>query len=313
LNIDHSMPASPGVISLPPISALELLEMDIKPPECILGPWLRERTLALLYAPRGVGKSYFAMSCGYAIAMGSSFLRWQAPASVPVLYVDGEMPKSELQSRLDGMVNGDHDNDMAPENLYFLPAEHYEGGIPDIARPAGQAAIQEALDSIGNSDAPRLLILDNLSTLSGAKENEGDEWLPIGRFLLKLRAANVAVLVVHHAGRNGQARGTSRREDAMDTVVHLRHPEDYEPDQGARFELLFEKSRSFTGKDAAPLEAKLIVGENGAISWEYSSPTNKKWQAMEMFANGKEPKDVEVALGVSRAASFNWRKEFRGA
>jgi hypothetical protein len=47
----------------------------------------------------------------------------------------------------------------------------------------------------------------------------------------------------------------SRREDVLDTVVNLRRPEDYE--QGARFEVHFDKSRGFMGKDAEPFEATL--------------------------------------------------------
>jgi hypothetical protein len=37
----------------------------------------------------------------------------------------------------------------------------------------------------------------------------------------------------HHAGTNGRQRGASRREDALDTVIALRRPEDYSPEQGA--------------------------------------------------------------------------------
>jgi hypothetical protein len=42
----------------------------------------------------------------------------------------------------------------------------------------------------------------------------------------------------------GRQRGTSRREDALDTVIALRRPDDYSPEQGARFEVHFEKLRN---------------------------------------------------------------------
>ena len=104
-----------------------------------------------------------------------------------------------------------------------------------------------------------LVILDNLSTLcTNGSESASDAWVPMQNWLLKLRRQGIAVLLVHHAGTNGRQRGTSRREDALDTVIALRRPEDYSPEQGARFEVHFEKLRNRVDGDAAvPFEAKL--------------------------------------------------------
>jgi hypothetical protein len=76
---------------------------------------------------------------------------------------------------------------------------------------------------------------------------------------------------VHHAGANGRQRGTSRREDALDTVIALRRPEDYSPEQGARFEVHFEKLRNrVEGDGALPFEAKLAPCRCGDERTEYS-------------------------------------------
>ena len=64
--------------------------------------------------------------------------------------------------------------------------------------------------------------------------------VPMQNWLLKLRRQGIAVLLIHHAGTNGRQRRTSRREDALDTVIALRRPDDYSPEQGARFEVHFE-------------------------------------------------------------------------
>ena len=68
--------------------------------EMLLSPILPERSLAMLYAPRGVGKSWLGLSIGLAVAAGESLLRWSAPRQRNVLYVDGEMPLVSLQERL---------------------------------------------------------------------------------------------------------------------------------------------------------------------------------------------------------------------
>ena len=55
--------------------------------------------------------------------------------------------------------------------------------------------------------------------------------------LSMLRRRGVSVLIVHHAGKGGEQRGTSRREDVLDTSISLRRPSDYLPTEGARFEV----------------------------------------------------------------------------
>jgi putative DNA primase/helicase len=117
-----------------------------------------------------------------------------------------------------------------------------------------------------------LLILDNLSTLcTTGSESASDAWVPMQNWLLKLHRQGISVMLVHHAGVNGRQRATSRREDALDTVIALRRPEDYSPEQGARFEIHFEKVRNrVDGEDVVPFETSLesfAVDGQDAIRW----------------------------------------------
>src|SRR5437667_9444057 len=92
-------------------------------------------------------------------------------------------------------------------------------------------------------------------------------------WLIGLRRKGIAVLLVHHAGTNGRQRGTSRREDALDTVIALRRPEDYSPEQGARFEVHFEKLRNrVDAAGAIPFEASVeTITANGQEGIRWSS------------------------------------------
>jgi RecA-family ATPase len=72
----------------------------------LLNPVLPERSLAMLYAPRGVGKTLLSLSIGLAVASGSPILRWHAPRQRRVLYVDSEMPLVSLQERLRAIATG---------------------------------------------------------------------------------------------------------------------------------------------------------------------------------------------------------------
>jgi len=122
----------------------------------------------------------------------------------------------------------------------------------------------------------------------------------------------IAVLLVHHAGTNGRQRGTSRREDALDTVITLRRPEDYSPEQGARFEVHFEKLRNrVDGNAAAPFEARLdaiSVDENDGVRWwdcDLRPPVLK--QAVELFEDGLTVREVATTLRISKTEAGRLR------
>ena len=107
----------------------------------------------------------------------------------------------------------------------------------------------------------------NICATATGSEIASDAWVPMQNWLLQLRRQGVAVLLIHHAGTNGRQRGTSRREDALDTVIALRRPDDYSPEQGARFEVHFEKLRNRAeGAGAIPFEARVENVGNG-IRW----------------------------------------------
>ena len=54
------------------------------------------------------------------------------------------------------------------------------------------------------------------------RENEADSWGPVQAWCLRQRAAGKSVLLIHHAGKGGGQRGTSRKEDVLDTVMSLK-------------------------------------------------------------------------------------------
>ena len=129
--------------------------------------------------------------------------------------------------------------------------------------------------------------------------------------VLSLRRRDTSTLIIHHSGKGGQQRGTSRREDVLDTVISLRRPDGYEPREGARFEVHFEKSRGFTGSDATPFEASLQAAD-GAISWQTADlKQDDKAAAFEMFAAGQKPTEVAREIGVDRSTAYRWQKEWK--
>jgi putative DNA primase/helicase len=292
-------------VPLQAIGLKEFLEIEVSPREMLLSPILPERSLAMLYAPRGMGKSFLSPSIGLAVAAGQSLLRWNAARPRKVLYVDGEMPIASLQERLKGISIGM--GGTIPNNGFrMLAADQVEGGI-NLSNENGQRALEPLLDGID------LLILDNLSTLcANVSESASDSWVLIQTWLLGLRRRGIAVLLVHHAGTNGRQRGTSRREDALDTVIALRRTEDYSPEQEARFEIHFEKLRNrVDGIGAVPFEAKVeafTVNDQDGIRWSCCDlkPLMLK-RAAELFSEGMTVREVAAMLRISKSEAGRLR------
>ena len=156
------------------------------------------------------------------------------------------MPAVALRERLSSTIPG-----SMPELLSFLSLDLQERDL-DLSDPDHHTQLEPLLS------ATDVIIVDNISTLTrGGRENEAESWLPVQEWALQQRRAGRSVVFVHHAGKGGQQRRTSRREDVLDTVISLRKPADYRPEEGSRFELHYEKARGFYGADAKPFEAAM--------------------------------------------------------
>jgi len=71
----------------------------------------------MVFAKRGLGKTWFGLTLALAVARGEDFLSYAVPQPRRVLYIDGEMTLAELKERLDDL-DGPHTDD-----LLFLSAE----------------------------------------------------------------------------------------------------------------------------------------------------------------------------------------------
>lgn len=241
-------------LSLNPINAQQLLTRQFLPRATILSPWLPQQGLAMIHGARGLGKTHIGLNVAYAVASGGSFLGWQADQPRRVVYIDGEMPAALLKTRFAAIVANSQKEPPSPDYFRLVASDLEPDGLPDLADPEAQRYFDDVI-----KDA-ELVIIDNLSTLArGSKENDADGWGPVQDWLLRLRRDGKSVIVIHHSGKNGNQRGTSRKEDVLDSVIGLRRPPDYNQSQGARFEVHFEKARGFFGQDAESFEARLLT------------------------------------------------------
>ena len=269
----------------------ERLKMKFPEQADILSPWLLESTLNMIYAWRGVGKTHVALEIAIAVASGGEFLKWKAPAINGVAYIDGEMPPKLLNKRLESIVKS---KPLYPSKLSILGLSQ-DVMMPDLATIKGQQIIDENIP-----DDTKLIIIDNLSCLvrSGGRENEAESWRLVSDWALKQRAKGLSIIFIHHSGKDGAQRGTSKREDILDTVISLKHPHDYEPSQGARFEIHFEKCRHLYGEDVKPINVSLDKEQWTTTSLNICN----KAKVIEMSRDGFKNSEIASELKISRQA-----------
>jgi hypothetical protein len=132
------------------IGIKDFLELNIPSRAMLLDPILPERSLSMLYAPRGVGKSWLVLTMGAATAAPASFLGWSAARPRKVLHVDGEMALNTLQERLTDISKGLRVN--IPNDMFQIVAADYtEEGI-NLSTEKGQAALEPLLDGVDSAD-----------------------------------------------------------------------------------------------------------------------------------------------------------------
>ena len=249
------------------VSMFELINTALPKREALLAPWLLTQSLSMVHAWRGVGKTHMALGIAYAVATGGTYLRWTAPQPRRVLFLDGEMTAAQLQERLKAIIEGDsRDIEVSGDHLRLVtPDLLNDTAPPDLANAADRAELQRIVDE----QQPALIVVDNISTLvrTGGGENDAEGWIPVQQWALGMRRRGIAVLFIHHDGKGGKQRGTSKREDVLDAVIGLKHPEPYDQADGARFIVEFEKARHIHGEDARTFEAHLTQDASGRQAW----------------------------------------------
>lgn len=292
------------------------MQLDLPKPEMLLDPIIQAKSLTMLHAYRGVGKSFFAMSMAYAIATGSKFLRWKAYKPSNVLYIDGEMQANLLQERFSKIAKNFDTEVNVMENLHIFSADLQPFTSIDI----GYGLMQKNINDFIFKENIKFVIFDNLSSLTKIDELDGNAWILIQDWLLDLRKRGIAVLLVHHSGKRGGQRGISKREDILDTVINLEvatankkkltKAEEAEknysdiPDEyaiyGGRCRLKFEKNRNLSSKDISNFNIDLVDTPDGGIAWVDTYSIVKT-----LHEQGANYREIANTTGISKSTIGN--------
>jgi archaellum biogenesis ATPase FlaH len=253
-----------------------LLKTEFPPREHLLKPWLRDGESAMIYAPPGVGKSMLTLTLALVIAGGGEFMGWKAIKPRRVLFVDGEMHIQDIIERAKILLPGlNLDEELTGQNITVLARQYQrpDADFPDLALEEGRelmldlATMDEKTNPyhIGNYD---LVILDNLSTLASIKdENDAGDFNEVLQFLMKLKQAKVACILVHHSNKNANNyRGSSKLATTFEVILGLKAVESIQSN-GTSFRLCWDKFRCPRDETIQEREVWLEPNEDLGALW----------------------------------------------
>jgi hypothetical protein len=193
-------------------------------------PWLiqdlwTDQAVGILGGEPKCCKSFLALGIALAVASGSACLRrFPVRRSGPVLFFPAEDSLSIVRQRLDGLAAA------SALALAELPLHIITAPSMRLDLPSDRERLAHTIEAL----QPLLLILDPLIRLHQLDENDASQIAPLLGFLRQLqRQFHVAVLLVHHAKKDGAAlrpgqalRGSSELHGWGDSNLYLRRHRD---------------------------------------------------------------------------------------
>jgi hypothetical protein len=239
---------------------VEILELPAM--EWLIAGRIPQHSLAVLYAPAGVGKSFVALSLALCVASGMEWLGARVDRS-RVVFVAAE-GSAGLPARVRAWKAHHGLQDYADYLGVWFVTQPVQ-----LLEPASVARFLMSLTSL--DDAPGLIVIDTLARcMVGGDENSSkDVGLAIAALDRICRATGATVLVVHHTRKDGESeRGSSALRGAMDTMLSLRGEE-------GELVLTCEKMKDAAAFGPIPLflvpMADSCVVTTAKPAWQYST------------------------------------------
>ena len=275
------------------LTAGMLLDKQFKPREWLINGLIRERQLALVYAPSGVGKTWLVWSLACMVAGGGHGLhRYSNDTPRKTLIIDGEMDGEDAQERIrEGMKAVHADPEALRENLFILSRQlqTLNTEFPNFDDIEWQRRVIDKMLDAGIE----FVVLDNLSTLLQVEDENSSSALDrFTDFLLLLKRAGIGAIVVHHANKAGNSyRGSQKISVTFDLIMSMVRPAGATSSKCCT-EVSFDKSRGQI--DATPVRVKLD-GDSGWVSEESDAEAK---MALDALLTGKYKTYQELADGL---------------
>jgi RecA-family ATPase len=286
------------------IPANELVTLLIRPRKKHWGLYIQSNQTGMIYGERGGGKTWLAMGLAISISTRKDFLGNKPGKARRVNYLDGEMDLVTFQKRMRQICESL--GVEPPADLKVFTPESFTDLLPSINTSEGQKLIDMMLGTDWD-----VLIVDNYSAWSSDGRETAEAWAPYMRWMLGHKRAGRTVIVIHHSGKAGKQRGSSKHEDALDWSINLLPDKQGLKDGALRFSLVWEKARHLASDQIAPIAVTMRHGEDGVLTWEHQQGTHKDpkiAKAIKLHQQGKTNIEIAAELDVDRTTVGRWLK-----
>ena len=214
--------------------------IDIPIPRWVLPHWVREKTLTMISAPGGVGKSNFATAMGLSVAAGKGFLGQpepSAPGRVVYIAIDAaSWDHAHVARRLapglgvpSHMLEDDEPDDWTAGFWFSFEPFFLESD------PKGFEALMNAAAWGPDGEVmPDLVVIDSLRNVHDGDENDAKAMMQVMRFFRRWSEKNCSILLLHHSKKPNEftspsgwdsARGSGVIHNSVDAHIVLKKEE----------------------------------------------------------------------------------------
>ena len=207
------------------------LTTDFPQPSYIIEPLVSDQSIVQIVGASGVGKTMFGLAIAGAISTANGLLGMASVGGArPVLYVEGELPASDIQIRVNGMFRAIERK--CDSNMFYISSLQQQLKINDkgftpIQTEQGLIEIENAIVEIKRRTGKMpVVFIDNISCLaSGLKENDADAWSPIINKFVKWKNMGSTVFYFHHLNKGNDSSGSTMQHRTIDMVIRMKKPE----------------------------------------------------------------------------------------
>ncbi|MDC3157595.1 AAA family ATPase [Candidatus Pelagibacter sp.] len=256
----------------------DYMALDIPEPSFVIERLFKTKSVNFISGPKGNGKTEFTLGLTDTISKGGEFLNYKVIEPWPVIYIDGEMDEYDLIER-----RIPYTQHQAPHKHYFNIihyAQQIDQTIPDIKTEHGQKLIMNKINEVRKiTGKTPVIVLDNLRSLSNYKENDSDDWRPIGVWLKNLRALDVVSIVIDHHGKgeNAGPRGSSSKTDWANVSIFIKSVSKNRTKGKIRLGLHFDKARGLKPDETEDFECEYDFDGNWTIEQTQSAATEEHY------------------------------------
>ena len=208
----------------------DFLTTDFPQPSYIIEPLVSDQSIVQIVGASGVGKTMFGLAIAGAIATANGLLGMTSVGGPrPVLYVEGELPGSDIQIRINGMLKAI--DKSCSKNFYVSSLQQQlkinDRGFTPIQTEQGLIEIENAIVEIKKRTGKMpVVFIDNISCLaSGLKENDADAWSPIINKFVKWKNMGSTIFYFHHLNKGNDSSGSTMQHRTIDMVIRMRKPD----------------------------------------------------------------------------------------